>query len=107
MEPLNPLAVARVGLLVASGHARPLPRIYQQHFQTLRFQYLVRSNPIHSGALDRHRLDWAPLEPLGQAKQFRRRGPKIGNLPPASVFRPGAGPVAFAPKVDARPFRAH
>jgi hypothetical protein len=30
------------------GHPRQLPCIHQQHSQTLRFQHLVRSNPIHS-----------------------------------------------------------
>ena len=67
MQPLNPLAVGGVGLLVPAGHARQLPCVYQKHRQTLRFQYFVRSNPVDSRAFHRHGLDLARLKPLRQA----------------------------------------
>src|SRR6516225_6927086 len=67
VQPLNPLTVSGIAFLVPAGHPRQLPRVYQQNFQTHRFQDLVGSDPVDSRALHGHRLLLALLEPFPHA----------------------------------------
>ena len=100
VQPLNPLAIPRVCLFVAPGHPRQLPCIHEQHLQTLRFQHLVRRNPINSCALHCHRLYRSRFQPLRHAYQFRRRRPEAGDFSSTPLRGRSAYPVPLAPQID-------
>ena len=100
VQPLNPLAIPRVCLFVAPGHPHQLPCIHEQHLQTLRFQHLLRSNPINSCALHCHRLYRSRFQPLRHAYQFRRRRPEAGDFSSTPLRGRSAYPVPLAPQID-------
>jgi hypothetical protein len=101
MQPLDPLTVRGIALLVSPGHLRQLPRVHQQDFHPRRFQHLVGSDPVDPRALHGHRLHPAVFEPLPHADQLRRRRPEIGYFSDHSVRGGSAHPVPFAPQIHA------
>jgi hypothetical protein len=79
-----------------------VPGVYQQYLQALRFQYLMRCDPVDSGTLHRHRFYLSLFEPLRHPDQLRRSSPEIGHFPSAAFYRRGACPVTFASQISAR-----
>jgi hypothetical protein len=66
-ELLQPLAVLHVAL--APGDVLQLPRIDQPNLQPTLLQDFEHRNPVHAGRLQRHGIDTARQQPVGQRVQ--------------------------------------